>query len=169
MLLKFQHIFASLPRCFAGTLLLPICLFLRPVLKLWSVGAALMRFTWANVTERGILVSNFSVTWTIAFVNFTRWIGSACLSSSVKSMKTPAALCPERRNPIFVYPMICTQQVRDLTRDKCHSRQRVDPLHQATHDFFNMVHSLLSSFFLDLLLRCANEHFSQICNHSWSC
>ena len=32
------------------------------VLKFWSVGATLMRFTWANISERRILVSNFSVT-----------------------------------------------------------------------------------------------------------
>ena len=43
-------------------LLLPLCLFLRPILKFCSVGATLMRFTWAHVTERGILVSNFSMT-----------------------------------------------------------------------------------------------------------
>ena len=30
--------------------------------KFWSIGATLMRCTWTNVTERGILVSNFSVT-----------------------------------------------------------------------------------------------------------
>ena len=38
------------------------CLLLRQILKFWSVGAALMRFTWTNVTERRILVSNFGVT-----------------------------------------------------------------------------------------------------------
>ena len=32
------------------------------ILKFWSVGATLMRFTWANVSERRILVSNFGVT-----------------------------------------------------------------------------------------------------------
>ena len=37
-------------------------LLLRPILKFWSVGAALMRFTWANISERRILVSNFSLT-----------------------------------------------------------------------------------------------------------
>ena len=31
-------------------------------LKFRSVGATLMRFTWTNVTERGILVSNFGMT-----------------------------------------------------------------------------------------------------------
>ena len=40
--------FGHLPRCFAGTLLLPLCLFLRPILKFWSVGATPMRFTWAK-------------------------------------------------------------------------------------------------------------------------
>ena len=37
-------------------------LFLRTILKFWIVGATLMRFTWANISERRILVSNFSVT-----------------------------------------------------------------------------------------------------------
>ena len=58
----FQYTFGQLPRFFAGTLLLPLCLFLRPILKSWSVGATLMRFTWANTSERRILVSNFGVT-----------------------------------------------------------------------------------------------------------
>ena len=30
--------------------------------KIWSAGATLMRFTWANISERRILVSNFGVT-----------------------------------------------------------------------------------------------------------
>ena len=35
------------------------CLLLRPILKFWSTGAALMRFTWAKISQRRILVSNF--------------------------------------------------------------------------------------------------------------
>ena len=54
--------FGQIPRCFAGTSLLLLCLFLRPILKFWSVGASLMRFTWANHSERTILFSNFGVT-----------------------------------------------------------------------------------------------------------
>ena len=38
-------------------------LFLRPILKFWSIGVTLMRFTWANHSERWILVSNVSVTY----------------------------------------------------------------------------------------------------------
>ena len=57
-----KNTFGQLPRCFAGTLLLSFCLLLRPILKFWSVGSALMRFTWANISERRILVSIFSVT-----------------------------------------------------------------------------------------------------------
>ena len=56
------HAPLNLARCFAATLLLPLCLLLRPILKFWSVGAALMRFTWAIISERKILVSNFSMT-----------------------------------------------------------------------------------------------------------
>ena len=59
---NFLHTLGQLPRCFAGTLLLPLCLLLRPILKFWRVGATLMRFTWAKKSERRILVSNFSVT-----------------------------------------------------------------------------------------------------------
>ena len=51
------------PRCFAGTSLLPFRLFLRLVLKLWSIGVSLMRFTWANHSKRWILVSNVSMTY----------------------------------------------------------------------------------------------------------
>ena len=56
------HVFGQHPRCFAGTLLLPLCLLVRPILEFWSVGATLMRFTWANISERRILVTNFSMT-----------------------------------------------------------------------------------------------------------
>ena len=40
----------------------PCSCHLRPILKFWSVGATLMRFTWANISERRILVSNFGMT-----------------------------------------------------------------------------------------------------------
>ena len=80
--LNFKHSFGQLPRCFADTLLLPLCLFLWTILKFWSVGATLMRFTWTNVTERRILVSNFSMSaqkpsWTLHAGSF-----SACQCSS---------------------------------------------------------------------------------------
>ena len=48
---NFYYTFGQLPRCFAGTLLLPLCLLQRPILKFWSVGATLMRFTWAKISE----------------------------------------------------------------------------------------------------------------------
>ena len=62
-LLLFLTHFGQFPRCFAGTLLLPLRLFLRPILKFWSVGITLVRSTWANHTERGILVLNVSMTY----------------------------------------------------------------------------------------------------------
>ena len=61
-LLWVEYTFGQHPRCFTGTSLLPLCLLLRPILKIWSVGATLVRFTWANYSERRILVSIFSVT-----------------------------------------------------------------------------------------------------------
>ena len=45
------------------TSLLPLSLFLRPILKFWSIGVRLMRFTLANISKRWIFVSNFSVTY----------------------------------------------------------------------------------------------------------
>ena len=57
-----KNTFGQLPRCFAGQSLLPLCLLLRPILKFWSVGATLMRFTWANHSKRWILVSNVGMT-----------------------------------------------------------------------------------------------------------
>ena len=59
---NFNTFLASFHAASRGTLLLPLCLFLRPILKFWSVGATLMRFTWSIISERRILVSNFSVT-----------------------------------------------------------------------------------------------------------
>ena len=50
-------------------------------------------------------------------------------------MKTSAAPCPDRHNPIVVYSMICTQQVGDLTHDGCHDLQRVAPFYHAAHAF----------------------------------
>ena len=38
LLYFFKHTFGQRPRCFAGTLLLPLCLLLRPIFKFWSVG-----------------------------------------------------------------------------------------------------------------------------------
>ena len=59
---NFNTLLVRFHTAFAGTLLLPLCLLLRPLLKFWRVGAALMRSTWANQSERKILVSNFSYT-----------------------------------------------------------------------------------------------------------
>ena len=47
-------------------------------------------------------------------------------------MTTSAAPCPERRNSIVVYSMICTQQVRGA-RDSCHGKQPVSPFYRTTH------------------------------------
>ena len=113
--------------------------------------ALMMRFTWANVTERRILVSNVCVTCNSFFFEFYIQVGSvsACLSSSVKSMKTSVAPYPGRRNPIVVCLMSCAQQVRGA-RDSWHGKQRVYTC------FFNMASALLSPFFLNLLLGCSS-------------
>ena len=62
VLLSFEDVFSQPPRCFTGTSLLPFRLFLRPILKFWSIGVTLMRITWANHSKRCILVSNVSMT-----------------------------------------------------------------------------------------------------------
>ena len=59
-----------------GHLALALCLLLRPILKFWSVGATLMRFTWANHSERRIAALNFSSTC------LDVGLASACLCSS---------------------------------------------------------------------------------------
>ena len=74
-LLYFWYTLGQLPRCFTGSSLLPFRLFLRPILKFWSIGVTLMRITWAYHSERRILVSIFFAWRTTAFVNFTHRIG----------------------------------------------------------------------------------------------
>ena len=100
----------------SGHLLLPLCLFLRPILKFRSVGAALMRFIWANASEREITFSNFSVTCN-GFVNFTRLIGF-CDRRQLR-------LLHEKQPNCRVFDVICTQQVGDSTHDGCHVLQGV--------------------------------------------
>ena len=60
---NFRIFFGQSPRCFTGTSLLSFCLFLRRILKFWSIGVTLMKITWAKNSKRWILVSNVSVTY----------------------------------------------------------------------------------------------------------
>ena len=52
------------------------------ILKFRSVGATLMRFTWTNVTQRGILVSNFGMTCNSLCELYHVGLASACLCTS---------------------------------------------------------------------------------------
>ena len=81
----FSNTFGQLPRCFAGPPLLPLCLLLRPILKFWSVGATLMRFTWANPSERRVSVSNVCVACKQLLRILHVGLAQVCLSSSVKN------------------------------------------------------------------------------------
>ena len=94
---NFWDIFGQPP-----TSLLPFRLFLRPILKFWSIGVTLMRITWANHFKRWIfgLECQHDVPrlWWIEHIGLV----SVCLSSSAKSMKTSAAPHLEIRNPIGV-------------------------------------------------------------------
>ena len=93
-----------------------------------------------NISDRRILISNFSVTCN----GFP-----PCLGSSVRLTTTSAAPCDEIRNTIVVFSMICTQKVGDSTQngchalqsvatldhDLCHGWQRVAPFDPAAHTF----------------------------------
>ena len=59
---NFRIFLASLHDASRAHRSLPFRLFLRPILKFWSIGVALMRLIWANHSERRILVSNVSMT-----------------------------------------------------------------------------------------------------------
>ena len=45
---KFEDFLCQIPRCLASPMLLSLCLFLRPILKFWSVRGSLVKFAWAN-------------------------------------------------------------------------------------------------------------------------
>ena len=60
---NFHTLLASFHAASAGTLLLPLCLLLRPILKFWRIWVALMRITCAHHSKRWMLVSNVSMTY----------------------------------------------------------------------------------------------------------
>ena len=71
-----QDALSQPPRCITGTLLLPLRLFLRLILKFWSVGVTLMRTTWANHSKQWMVFCSRMLTWRItALVNWTHRIG----------------------------------------------------------------------------------------------
>ena len=99
-LLYFKIFLANFHAASRDTSLLPFRLSLRPILKLWWSGFALMRFTWSSHLERWILVLNVSMTYHgFSESNTSDWL-QYVLSSSVKSMKTSAAPYVQIRNPI---------------------------------------------------------------------
>ena len=129
--------------------------------KFWSVGAALMRFTWANISERRILVPNFSVTYN-GFCEFYTSDWFPCVWA------LPQNRWRLRRLHVWkdTTQMSCARwstssrsSFQLMTGVSCHTLS-------CQSFFFNMATALLSSFFLDLLpgcsstWRCAYEHFS---------
>ena len=108
------------------------------------------------------------------FVNFTRWIGF-CMSEHFRKIDDNfGGSISWRPNPIVVYPMTCTQQVWDLTRDVCHGEQRGLSVLSYSSCFFNIATALLSP--LDLFTRlfinltvCIRALFPKTATHSWSC
>ena len=137
-----------------------------------------MRFIWAIVSERRILVSIFSVTCN-SFREFSHvGLVSACLSSSVRlafggsmSWKTqPKCRALDDRRPVA--PGFNSWQVSRFISGRPDLSWFLSRLTTGCRTFscqsffFNMATALLSFFFLDLLLgcsstwRCAYEHFS---------
>ena len=174
----FNALLASFHAASRAPLLLPLCLFLRPILKFWSVGAALMRFTWANISERRIFVSNFSVD-----VQWPSWILHVgigfCMSGLFRridfggfmSWKTqPKCRAFDDRRPVG--PRFNSWHV---SRILIMSHRSVGTFNMVDYRFLYIFmpiillqHSKLHSchHFFDLLLgcsstwRCAYEHFS---------
>ena len=68
-----------------------------------------MRFTWTNVTERGILVSNFSMTRNSLLELYT--LDRLRHVSALPENRLRAASCPEIRNPIVVHQMIDVEKI----------------------------------------------------------
>ena len=74
-LVQFWDAFSQPPRCFTGTSLLPFRLFLRPILKFWSIGVTLMRITWANHSKQSIFLSRMLAWRNTALVHWIHRIG----------------------------------------------------------------------------------------------
>ena len=141
------------------TLLLPLCLLLRSLLKFWSVG-----FTDEVHLGESFRAKDFGLE-CLRDVQRLSWIlhigsVSACLSSSVQSMKTSAAPYPGIRNPIVVYLMS--------------RKQRVSPFYRIAHTSSTLLlHFCYHSFWTFCLAvrQPGDAHkstFPQICNHSWT-
>ena len=144
---------------------------LRQILEFWGVGAALMRFTWANISERRILVSNFSVTRDSLRELYTLDLSSMSVLfrridfGGVMSWNTQPN-CRASDNWRFddLRPNFLSLLLSGLL-DRSWYRSVTDP-RSCQSSFFNIVTALLSLFDLDHFVgcvstwRCANEHFS---------
>ena len=75
----FKHTFGQPPRCFAGTLLLPLCLLLRPILIFFGVLGLRWWSSTGQENPSGGFWSRILVWRATTFVNFIRWIG-LCMS-----------------------------------------------------------------------------------------
>ena len=187
LLFEFEQFFGHLPRCFAGTLILPFCLLLRSIFKFGNVGDTLMKSTWANISERLIVLSNLSVTFN-SFREF-HTLDWFLLHVWALPQETSTASCRERHNPIVVRSMTGVQQVLVSTHDKYHVWHRVSPVfrdfcqgwqqvakrfcanHYSSACLLRFRHH--SSWTFNLVVHQPDDvhtsTFLQICNHSWSC
>ena len=166
--------------------LLPLCLLLWPILKFWSVGAALMRFTWANIRAKDSGL-DFLAWRAVAFVNFTRWIGF-CMSGLFRKIDF-GGFMSWYTQPFVVHSMIGVHQVLVSTHDRYHAWHRVSPVcrdfcqgwqqvavcFRADHSSSTwLLHFCHHSFWTIYLVvhQPGDVHittFPQICNDSWSC
>ena len=145
--------------CFAVTFLSPFCLLLRPILKFWSVvGASLMRFTSANVSERRISVSNFGVTRNnFREFNTLDWFQDWWQLRRLHILNTqPNCRVLDEVHTTNTWP--CEWRVT--------AKQRVAPFYHATNTSSSrLLHFCHHSFWTFLwgcssTWRCAYEHFS---------
>ena len=115
---------ASRAPCSCSTLSPP-----ETILKFWSIGVTLMRFTWANHSSDGFW-SRMSAWRTIAFVNFTRRIGFRMSELFRKIDEDFGGSISWKTQPnCRVFDELW---FRDLTRDGC-SRSTVLPCSIVQH------------------------------------
>ena len=103
------------------------CLFLRPILKFWSIGTALMRITWANHIRAEGFWSRMSAWRTTAFVNFTRWI-RFCMSELFRKIDFGCFISRKTELQMSCARWPTSSRSPLSTHDRCHALQQVTPI-----------------------------------------
>ena len=145
-------------------------LLLKTILKFWSVGCTLMRFTWANISERRILVSNFGMArnsfWELHPLD---WVRHVCALPENRLRRrhvlkyTTQLPCIRRLTFTWILSKLFYTPLIMFPRPMWH--WSVTGPRSCQSPFFSKATELLSSFILDLFVGC----FSQTDNYTWSC